>query len=84
VVVSLGLKVRCGYKDSYDCFQPNVVKAPLGAGDSMVGGMVWALSQNKSLKEVIRWGVACGSTSNEDQLFKLEDAKRLFEWLKNK
>jgi hypothetical protein len=22
---------------------------------SMVGGMVWALSQNKSLKEVIRW-----------------------------
>jgi 6-phosphofructokinase 2 len=47
--------------------------------------VVWALSQNKSLKEVIR-GVACGSaaTMNEGtQLFKLEDAKRLFEWLKN-
>jgi 6-phosphofructokinase 2 len=27
----------------------------------MVGGM--ALSQNKSLKEVIRWGVACGSAA---------------------
>lgn len=62
---------------------PNVVKkSTVGAGDSMVGAMVWALSQNKSLKEVIRWGVACGSaaTMNEGtQLFKLEDAKRLFE-----
>jgi 6-phosphofructokinase 2 len=45
----------------------------------MVGGMVWALAQNKPLKEVLRWGVACGSaaTMNEGtQLFKLEDAKR--------
>jgi 6-phosphofructokinase 2 len=53
----------------------------------MVGGMVWALSQNKSLKEVIRWGVACGSAatmSEGTQLFKYEDAHRLFEWLRNK
>jgi 6-phosphofructokinase 2 len=45
--------------------------------------MVWALAQNKPLKEVLRWGVACGSaaTMNEGtQLFKLE-AKRLFEWV---
>ena len=67
---------------------PNVVKkSTVGAGDSMVGGMVWALSQNKSLKEVVQWGVACGSaaTMNEGtQLFKLEDAKRLFEWLQKK
>ena len=64
---------------------PNVVKkSTVGAGDSMVGAMVWALSQNKSLKEVVQWGVACGSaaTMNEGtQLFKLEDAKRLFEQL---
>lgn len=67
---------------------PNVAKkSTVGAGDSMVGGMVWALSQNKSLKEVVRWGVACGSaaTMNEGtQLFKVEDAKRLFEWLAKK
>jgi 6-phosphofructokinase 2 len=67
---------------------PNVVKkSTVGAGDSMVGAMVWALSQNKSLKEVVQWGVACGSaaTMNEGtQLFKLEDAKRLFEWLQKK
>jgi 6-phosphofructokinase 2 len=60
-------------------------KSTVGAGDSMVGGMVWALSEGKTLPEMIRWGVACGSaaTMNEGtQLFKIEDAKRLFEWLK--
>lgn len=76
-------------KDSCDFVPaPNVEKrSTVGAGDSMVGGMVWALSQNKSLKEAIRWGVACGSaaTMNEGtKLFQLNDAKRLFEWLKDK
>ncbi|MFV8441525.1 1-phosphofructokinase family hexose kinase [Flavobacterium sp. LB2P44] len=90
VVVSLGPQgAVLVTKDSYEFVPaPNVAKkSTVGAGDSMVGGMVWALSQNKSLKEVIRWGVACGSaaTMNEGtQLFKFEDAKRLFEWLKNK
>jgi 6-phosphofructokinase 2 len=58
-------------------------KSTVGAGDSMVGGMVWALSQK--VWEVIRWGVACGSaaTMNEGtQLFKLEDAAIV--WMKNK
>ncbi|MBG6186597.1 1-phosphofructokinase family hexose kinase [Flavobacterium sp. CAN_S2] len=90
VVVSLGPQgAVLVTKDDYEFVPaPNVAKkSTVGAGDSMVGGMVWALSQNKSLKEVIRWGVACGSaaTMNEGtQLFKFEDAKRLFEWLKNK
>lgn len=64
---------------------PNVAKkSTVGAGDSMVGGITWALAQDKSLKDVIRWGVACGSaaTMNEGtQLFKIEDANRLFEWV---
>lgn len=90
VVVSLGPQgAALVTKDSYEYVPaPNVAKkSTVGAGDSMVGGMVWALSQNKSLKEVIRWGVACGSaaTMNEGtQLFKLEDAQRLFEWLQKK
>lgn len=90
VVVSLGPQGAVLVTKDYHEFvpAPNVAKkSTVGAGDSMVGGMVWALSQNKSLKEVIRWGVACGSaaTMNEGtQLFKLEDAKRLFEWLTDK
>jgi 6-phosphofructokinase 2 len=47
-------------------------KSTVGAGDSMVGGMVWAL--NKTLKEVLRWGVRRQRWMNT-QLFKLEDAK---------
>ena len=57
-------------------------KSTVGAGDSMVGGMVWALSQNKTLKEVIQMGVCCGTaaTMNEGtQLFKVEDVRRLLE-----
>ena len=90
VVVSLGPQgAVLVTKDSYDYVPaPNVAKkSTVGAGDSMVGGMTWALAQNKPLTEVIRWGVACGSaaTMNEGtQLFKLEDAKRLFEWLNDK
>lgn len=90
VVVSLGPQgAVLVTKNSYDFVPaPNVAKkSTVGAGDSMVGGMVWALSQNLSLKEVIRWGVACGSaaTMNEGtKLFQPEEAKRLFEWLQNK
>ncbi|MNX24999.1 6-phosphofructokinase isozyme 2 [compost metagenome] len=90
VVVSLGPQGSVLVtKDNFEYVPaPNVAKkSTVGAGDSMVGGIVWALSQNKNLKDVIRWGVACGSaaTMNEGtQLFKLEDANRLFEWLKNK
>lgn len=61
-------------------------KSTVGAGDSMVGGMVWALSSGKTLQEMLRWGVACGSaaTMNEGtQLFKKEDAQKLFGWLQN-
>lgn len=60
-------------------------KSTVGAGDSMVGGMVWALSQNKTLREVIQIGVCCGTaaTMNEGtQLFKVEDVERFFEGMK--
>jgi len=62
-------------------------RSTVGAGDSMVGGMVWALSQDLPLKDVIKWGVACGSaaTMNDGtQLFKGEDARRLFDWLQKR
>lgn len=59
-------------------------KSTVGAGDSMVGGMVWALSEGKDFSEMLRWGVACGSaaTMNEGtQLFTKADAHKLFKWL---
>lgn len=90
VVVSLGPQgaVLVTKNQTEFVTAPNVVKkSTVGAGDSMVGAMTWALSQNKSLKEVVQWGVACGSaaTMNEGtQLFKAEDAMRLFGWLGKK
>lgn len=36
---------------------------PIGAGDSMVGGLVWALNQNLGLLDAVNWGVACGAAA---------------------
>lgn len=87
VVVSLGAEGAFLITDDQTEFvtAPKIEKkSTVGAGDSMVGGMVWALSQNKTLKEVIQWGVACGTaaTMNEGtQLFKKDDAERLYQEL---
>lgn len=84
VVVSLGPKgaMLVTKNQTLTIPAPKVtIKSTVGAGDSMVGAMAWALSQNKPLVEVVEWGVACGSaaTINEGtQLFKIEDAQRLF------
>ncbi len=38
-------------------------KNPIGAGDSLVGGLVGALTQGLGLKEALAWGVASGAAS---------------------
>jgi 1-phosphofructokinase family hexose kinase len=37
-------------------------RSAIGAGDSMVAGMVWGLGQGDAL-EALRWGVACGAAT---------------------
>ena len=36
---------------------------PIGAGDSMVGGLVWGLNADLEMREALRWGVACGAAA---------------------
>jgi 1-phosphofructokinase family hexose kinase len=36
---------------------------PIGAGDSLVGGLVWGLSEGLSIPEALRWGIACGAAT---------------------
>ena len=36
---------------------------PIGAGDSMVGGLVWALTEGLGLPESLGWGVASGAAT---------------------
>lgn len=57
------------------------VLSTVGAGDSMVAGMVWMLAQGKTPTESAQFGVACGTAATMNagtQLFKKEDAFRLF------
>lgn len=61
-------------------------RSTVGAGDSMVAGMTYMLQKDASLEQVIQFGVACGSaaTMNDGtQLFKAEDAFRLFEQIRS-
>lgn len=61
-------------------------KSTIGAGDSMVAGMAWMISQGKPLDEVAMFGVACGTAATMNAgtaLFEAEDAHRLYEWIRS-
>lgn len=64
---------------------PSVKKlSTVGAGDSMVAGMVSVLANGGSTNDMIRMGVACGTAATMNPgtgLFKPDDAKKLFNWL---
>jgi 6-phosphofructokinase 2 len=42
---------------------PVTIQSTVGAGDSMLGGIVWSLAQNKTLPQAARYGVACGTAA---------------------
>ena len=61
---------------------PVLKKSTVGAGDSMVAGLTYMLQKNKSLKECINFGVACGSAATMNagtQLFNPADVYALYE-----
>lgn len=56
-------------------------KTTVGAGDSMVAGIVYSISQKKNLEEALQYGVACGTAATLNpgtSLCKKEDVERLF------
>lgn len=66
VVVSMGKQGALLQTDRETCLvhSPKITeKNPIGAGDSMVGGLVWALTQGFGLKESLGWGVASGAAT---------------------
>ena len=61
-------------------------KSTVGAGDSMVAGMVLSLSRGNSLTNVLKFGVACGTAATMNsgtELCKKDDVDRLYEQLIN-
>jgi 6-phosphofructokinase 2 len=61
------------------------IKSKIGAGDSMVAGIVLALARGASLQEAVRFGVAAGSaavmTSGAD-LARRHDAEHLYDLIR--
>lgn len=64
---------------------PSVKKlSTVGAGDSMVAGMVAVIAKGGSLTDMARMGVACGSAATMSKgtgLFTKENAEKLYKWL---
>jgi 6-phosphofructokinase 2 len=59
-------------------------KSTVGAGDSMVAGIVFYLSQGKTIMEAVQYGVACGTAATVNpgtELCRKEDADKLFKLL---
>lgn len=84
VIVSMGAAgALLVTKDIAEQFMAPPVKrkSTVGAGDSMLAGIVMYLSASKNIKEAVRFGVACGTaaTLNEGtQLCNKSDAEKLY------
>ncbi len=66
VVISMGKTGAVLYTDAAEwiVYSPSIVeKNPIGAGDSMVGGLIWGLTRGLSLKEALGWGIASGAAT---------------------
>ncbi|MEZ0612218.1 1-phosphofructokinase family hexose kinase [Fibrella sp. WM1] len=88
VVVSLGPRGAM----LVDAAETIYVQAPpvkklstVGAGDSLVGGVVYALAQQRSYADAIQLGVACGTAATMNpgtELFHRVDTERLLTWIR--
>jgi len=61
------------------------LKSTVGAGDSMVAGIVLYLSRNAEMLEAVQYGLACGTSATMNpgtELCKKEDADELFKQIK--
>ncbi len=84
LVVSLGEKgaMLVTQNETHRAAPPVVQsKSVVGAGDSMVAGIVLSLSYKRNLKEALQYGIACGTAATLNpgtELCKKEDAENIF------
>ncbi len=66
VIISLGKQgaLLVEGKGAWLAASPEIVERnPIGAGDSMVAGLVWGLSQGHSMPDALCRGIACGAAT---------------------
>ncbi|GMN11738.1 6-phosphofructokinase II [Croceitalea sp. MTPC9] len=87
MVVSIGAQgAILVTKDTLEYIAAPVVykRSAIGAGDSMVAGMAFALAQGRSDSEMAKYGVACGTAATMTegtQLCRKEDVDELYNWI---
>jgi len=87
LVVSLGPRgAMLASKEGISYVMPPTVpqQSAVGAGDSMVAGMVLSLIKGCSMGDVVRYGVAAGTAatmSPGSELCRKEDTEKVYEWL---
>ena len=87
IVVSMGpsgaLLVTGKEKKKFNA--PAVKKlSTVGAGDSMVAGIVYQLQNGADMETAVRFGVACGTAATMNKgtrLFSKEDVEKLHNWM---
>ncbi|MCU0430555.1 MAG: 1-phosphofructokinase family hexose kinase [Cytophagaceae bacterium] len=90
LVVSLGPSgaMMVSKEGIYHVAAPSVRKrSTVGAGDSMVAGVVYSMARNWDLHDALRYGIACGTAATMNTgtgLCKKTDVEELFKWLKAK
>ncbi|MEJ5962879.1 1-phosphofructokinase family hexose kinase [Pedobacter immunditicola] len=89
VITSLGAAgaMLTTKESSFRIIPPEIsIQSTVGAGDSMLAGIVFSLSNNKSLIESAQYGVACGTAATMNQgteLCHLDDVNKLYPIISN-
>jgi 6-phosphofructokinase 2 len=89
MVISMGAEgAMLVTRDITEIIKPPEVKrkSTVGAGDSMVAGIVYYLSMGKDIIDAVKFGVACGTAAtmnNGTELCKKKDADNLYKIIKN-
>ncbi|MBD3427067.1 MAG: hexose kinase [Candidatus Omnitrophica bacterium] len=90
IVVSLGHRGALAVSEDECEYVPApqvMVKSIVGAGDSMLAGIVVSLDRGNALAEAVRFGVACGTAAvltPGTELCRKEDADRIYKKITKK
>lgn len=88
IVVSMGAEgaMLVTENNSVRCVPPKVHrKSTVGAGDSMVAGIVLSLQRGNALEEALRFGIACGTAATINagtELCRQKDVEEIYPLIK--